>query len=1672
MQKFPLGTSRWMMIIHLLFCFVANKASSQIASFNPNTNSGCAPLQVNLTNLTIGAIGFQWNLGNGNTPTAANPSANYSAPGTYIITLTATFPGGIVSTASDTITVHPNPVADFITDSLFGCEDDRIFTFTNGSSGATSYIWDFGDGQSSTVANPQHTYSSPGNFCVKLIAVNASGCRQIKTQSNCITVHPAPQANITASQTSTCDSNTVFQFNGQGTAITEWLWDFGDGDSSNLPSPTHQYGSTGQFQVNLIVENGFGCVDTTHFQSLVSIGPTLVPSFTIDDSSGCIPLNVQFTSTVPGATSWTWDFGDGNSSNTSQPLHNYNQSGSFSITLTVTTQSGCNGSITLNNLINADPIPVVDFSVDQDTGCAPFTTTFHQSCQGAVLYNWEFGNGQTGTGTDPSTTYPQGGSYPVTLTATTSNGCSASVTKPQFIRVLSPRATFTGNPLTGCPGMTVNFQHTAAAGQLVNYEWDFGDGTTGSGPAPSHTYSSIGSYTVSLIVTHAFGCKDTIIRTGFVNVVVPAGNNTYGDTTMLCQNMPMVFVDPTSGSTSWIWDLGDGTTSTSQNPAVMYPGPGFYTVSLQTTMPGGCNTVFNPLTVVQVIEYDPKPIDLNFTNPCKPYTVSFSNNTPNVNAYLWDFGDGQTSTQAAPVHTYQQAGTYQVSLSVMVGAGCYGTITTTIVVGHTNPIQISDADICLGDPILFTLNTPLAFTSASWDFGNGLGSTALQPSYTYPSGGQYSVRVITTDTDGCIDTFLFDPVTVNDPIPGYTGPAHACVNSPVNLTSTALNADSIRWDFGDGNSAQALNPVYAYSQPGLYTITQTLYKNSCVKTHSWAGAIRITQPESRFSYTASGTCLPVTLQFTDQSTSAVSWSWDLGDGQTSNSSNPVHTYTNAVNDSIRLTVTDRYGCTDQSTQAPFPHFAATASADRSQGCSPLTVQFSDASNGAISWNWLFGDGNTSTAKNPQHTYQGNGIYTVTLIAAFPGGCIDTIVYYDMISVNSPQADFYSPTLAGCSPTQISFVNTTSDADTFRWYFGDGAVSNGINPQNIYYIPGTYTVTLVAINSFGCKDSIVKQDYITIPGTVTNFGISTTNGCQGAPIQFTDSSVNASTWSWDLGDGPLQSAEQPSHVYDLPGTYTVTLITWDSTGCSSAFTYPTPLVIHPKPEAAAAAADSTLCSYEPLQLNNLSQGAVSFEWHFGDGQTDTTTNPNHFYQSPGTFHPWLVATNQMGCRDTFAFTRPIDGLITPEADFMTNERNSCFGSTIRLINTSTGIEQASYAWDFGFGTSTQENPAISSTMSGNFDVSLIVLNNNGCSDTTTKPTYILVYDTIPPPADPIASASVSGDHIVELTWFSSSDPEVSQYRIHRYNTVTQTWNLVHTDSIGVQNSGAITRTYRDTVNNTRWESYSYKVQTVDICGNAIALENLTPHTTINISTQVNSMQVEVNWTPYEGCTFDFYRLYRTENNSAAPLLLATLPSTQLTFTDTTLICPYPVQYRVEAIDLCGKPFNAWSDTSVAIPVNPLEMQQSDLVRTTVVDNRHVLTEWLPPALQPERVLEYHIMRATDGVHFLHIATLPATNTSYLDQDTDPTGTSYSYRILVVNDCLLSGKESNRGTSILLQGNWQEYKTRLTWTPYSEWDTGVQKYILEVQDAQGNWTPLHQTGGQDTVIEFME
>lgn len=1826
---------KYLSLLFLLTVTTYLRAQVPVASFNTSQDSGCAPLLVNFSNTSTGAISYQWNLGNGNNSSLTNPSTSYITAGTYQVVLIATSATGLKDTATAVITILGDPVADFTASALTGCEDDQLFTFSNLTTGATSFIWDFGDGSSSSLTNPTHAYTNPGTYNVKLIASNVFGCQDIAIKNAYITIYANPIAQLTASQTSSCDVTTVFQFTSSSNNISGWNWNFGDGTTSNLQNPSHQYSGAGTFPVSLIVTSPSGCVDTAYTSNNITIGNSLVPSFTMNDSAGCGPLTIQFDCTVPGAVTWNWDFGDGTTSSLDNPVHTYSNPGSYTIALAVTTTSGCNGSVSLPNLVTVDAMPVVNFTVLQDSGCVPFNAQFINLSMGAATYSWKFGNGDSSNLTNPTTTYTNGGYYSVTLTVTSANGCQAALTRPQLIKSFAPRAYFNGVPLSGCPGTTVQFTHTGNAVNVNSFLWNFGDGTTSTLQNPSHTYNAIGNYTVYLIVTNSFGCKDTVYKANYITIISGQVAYTVPDTLLVCQDNPIAFSDPTIGSNNWNWNFGNGSGSTSQSPSVIYTQPGLFTVTLQTSMPGGCTQTFNPFAIVKVISYTPRPVEMNFVNPCKPYTISFSTQTPDITAYNWDFGDGTTSASANPTHTYAQGGSYTIVLTVTIGEGCLSTITTTLTLGHSNPIVTGSQDICLGSPLQFSLNDSLAFSSVLWDFGDGNTSTQLSPLHVYNLSGNYSVGLITTDTLGCRDTFdLAQPILVSNPIPAFSASTVNCLNVPVLFQNNSQNAASFSWDFGDGNTSVDAAPVHSYTQAGVYTITLTATQNACVVTQTAVAYLTVVQPQSLFSYTTNGQCMPVTVSFTDQSNNSTQWLWHFGNGDSSAFQNPVYTYYSDPADSIQLIITDSNGCKDTSYQAPFPFYSAAAIVDDSTGCIPHPVQFTDQSNGAIAWHWDFGDGNTSTLQHPAHSYLSTGNYTVMLVAEFPGGCLDTMIYSDMVRVSSPVADFYSPSLAGCSPTQISFVNTTSDGTLFNWSFGDGGISSNINPQHIYYIPGTYTITLVATNSYGCSDTIVKQDYISIPGTFTNFGISTLSGCQGQGVQFTDSSINASQWSWDFGDGAIDSLQHPEHIYQDTGAYTITLITIDSIGCRSSYVYPLQLIIHPKPLAAASVSDSSGCSTFTTSFSNLSQGAISYLWHFNDGDTSQAVAPTHTYLSgglyypeliattafgcrdtfqfnagidvlqtpnasiltsdtvgcepvvitftsnssqtqnpyfnwsannginstdsifqpqfindslyivtlvitnnngcsdtafqqitvypspdaaatvntnagcnplfvqftnsssgassytwyfdtgdssaivdpvytynnPGFFNPTLVATNNFGCKDTFVFNPGIESLPTPTALFSSDTTRACFGNLIQFFDQSVDVQSPSYYWDFGCSTSTAINPVLSCNAAGIFNVSLIVTNSNGCSDTILRPQYFEIYDTLPPPVNAIASASVLNDQQVEIRWFNGSQNDISAYLLYRFNPTGNSWDLIHTDTNHVLSSTAPTSNFIDNGLNTKNNTYTYKLQTIDHCGYSLPVDSSSAHTTINISTVSNGLSINVNWTAYQGCTFNEYRLYRAERPSGSPQLIATLPSTSLQYTDTSLVCPFEYEYRIEAVDLCGYPYQAWSDTAAAWPENIFENQQSSIVRSTVVDNKYVLTEWKAPAIHPERVMEYRIYRSTDNINFSQIAVEPSTSNSFNDTDTDVKNNSYTYKVVVVNDCHIPGRESNTGKTILLEGFWKDYRTMLNWSPYEQWDTGVENYVIEFLSPQGTWTPVKTVPGTDTAVEI--
>lgn len=1811
------------------------RAQSPVASFTASSDSGCAPLLVNFINTSTGAVSYLWRFGNGNISTLSQPSSSYTGPGSYTVTLVAIAASGQRDSVSRVITVLGNPLADFSASSPTNCDDYNVFAFTNLSTGAVSFLWDFGDGSGSSLASPTHTYSAPGSYTVKLIATNSFGCQDIEIRNSLITILPNPLATIGVNQSSTCDVNTVFQFSGSSANAASWLWNFGDGNTSALQNPSHQYSTPGTYPVTLIVTSAGGCSDTVQAQNQISIGNSLVPSFTVSDSAGCAPHGVQFDCTVGNATSWLWDFGDGSTSTSDNPFHTYVNPGAYSVTLTVTTQSGCNGSVTVPALITADARPLANFTVVQDSGCSPFTPQFINASTGATNYFWQFSTGDTSPAFLPGITLNTSGQIDVTLTAISANGCRDSLRRIRLLRVFNPSANFSGFPLTGCPGMNVQFNYPGSVPLTTSYLWNFGDGNTSTLPNPSHTYTAIGNYTVSLIITNIFGCRDTVIQPGYVQVI--NGQIAFGppDTIRVCLGDPHSLSDPTTGSNSWQWSFGNGSGSAAQSPSVLYTDTGTYIVTLQTAMPGGCTQSFSPFAIVRVIPYDPKPIEINYLGSCKPYVVSFSTQTPDVTNYLWSFGDGNTSTLPNPTHTYAQAGTYPISLTLTIGEGCFTTMDTTITLGYPNPASASSHDACKNTPISFMVNNLTAFVSASWLFGDGQSGSGFNPTHSYADSGTYIVQLITTDVLGCIDTLTLQPsILISDPIPQFNLLPTLCLYDTLYIQNQSAQAVSFIWHFGDGSTSTTVNPRHQYSATGYYTIRLEAIQNGCSVSLTRDSAVLVTQPVADFSYTTSGLCMPLLVNFLYQSSGAVQWNWIFGDGDSSSQQNPSHLYTNDLNDSLRLIVSDGYGCRDTSAQVAFPYYRAAATVSQTTGCTPMQVQFSDNSNGALSWLWDFGNGSTSVQQNPVYTYTSGGLYDVMLIATFPGGCVDTIVYPQMISASQPLANFFSPTNAGCSPTQISFQNTSNDAVQFEWHFGDGGSSTQVNPQHIYYIPGTYSVTLIATNSFGCTDTLIRPDYISIPGTYTYFSLPSLDGCQGAAIGFTDSSVNASSWNWDFGDGILDTLQNPLHVYNDTGTYFISLITSDSLGCTSSFTYPQPIRIHPKPQAFATVSDTSGCNSFTTSFINLSQGAISYFWWLGNGQTSQQDNPVHTYLQSGLFYPQLEATSSFGCKDTFTFptavnvlstpvaeitasdtigctpsvisfssqlssfqnpsylwhsgsgqsgtsanfsatytldsiyvvsliitndngcsdtdsvaitVQPspsalfapdvsrgctplqvqfspadttavsyswdfgqgqnsaqqapaavydsagiypvtlwventfgcrdtyqlspgIEALQTPVANFTSDKIQACFGDQVNFINQSTGLIQATWQWVIGNQTSTSQNAVYNATGQGFIHASLVALNNNGCSDTISRIDYLEVFDTLPPPASPIRAVSVIDDNSIRITWANGSDNDIVEYALYRFNPASGNWIKIYSDTMPALAPGSQLSNWTDSGLNTLQNTYTYKLETVDYCGYKTAFSDLVAHTSIELKAKANGLQIQLEWSPYRGCDVAGYELYRRERPGGQPLLIAMIDSATLSYTDTTLQCPLEYEYRVKALSLCSLPFEAWSDTAAAWPENIFEGQKSEIVRTTVMDNRTTLTEWLPPAVLPERVLEYRILRSSDGINFSVIATVGAGTLSYNDTDVDVNENSYTYRVLVINDCGLPGGERNIGKSILLQGERQPRTTTLKWTKYEEWDSGVDYYEIEYLLPSGIWQKIRRVNGQQTAVEI--
>ncbi|MGH2645033.1 MAG: PKD domain-containing protein, partial [Chitinophagaceae bacterium] len=403
------------------------------------------------------------------------------------------------------------------------------------------------------------------------------------------------------------------------------------------------------------------------------------------------------------------------------------------------------------------------------------------------------------------------------------------------------------------------------------------------------------------------------------------------------------------------------------------------------------------------------------------------------------------------------------------------------------------------------------------------------------------------------------------------------------------------------------------------------------------------QVQANFSSNPPTGCGQALVQFTDQSTgNPSSWVWNFGDGSTSTSQNPSHPYPNPGVYGVTLTVINGVSSSTASTTITvFKNPTVNFSLDTASGCYPLTVNFTDQSSAGAGnitkWQWDFGDGSPfSTQQNPSHTYNTSGNFAVKLTVQNTAGCTaSNQTVKDVVTNQGVTVDFSADKTYSCSaPDTVNFTATTSSLQsiTYHWDFGDGNSDTGKTVSHIYGKTGIYTVVLTAaVNGGGCQSTVSKKSYINVGSFTSDFVIP--QGCANVPLTFTNtSSPSPLSSTWTFSDGTTINNINATHQFALPGTYQVTLVN-NFSGCAtppvtkSITTFPSP--------TSDFKADSLLYCGAPaaVPFQNLSTGATSWKWNFGDNDSSVLQQPTHTYSSGGYYDVSLIATNSNGCTDT-------------------------------------------------------------------------------------------------------------------------------------------------------------------------------------------------------------------------------------------------------------------------------------------------------------------------------------------------------------------------------------------------------------------------------------------------------
>jgi len=930
----------------------------------------------------------------------------------------------------------------------------------------------------------------------------------------------------------------------------------------------------------------------------ITITPNALADFTATSLSACIPFNlksvINSTPYPDKNSSYEW-FANGISIGTGVvfPGYTINTDGE-TVIIKLITQSrfGCNNDSKEIKFTTTKNI-IASFTKDKLKGCGPLTVNFINTSLPLTggNYVWDFGNGTSSNLAQPNAVIFQphplsrDTTYIITLKAKTA--CGETIFKDSITIRPKPVAIFSPNLTIGCSPLKVNFSNQSK-GIPNTYTFDFGNGdkivkTDNSTFDYTFLTSKTDTFTVKLYAQNECGIDSSFYDiVVFPNTIKPQlvinGSSSYG-----CAPFAVKFFNNSEGANSFQWDFNDGSTATSSEvPSFMlhtFKKPGTYVVKL--TASNGCSTA---VTTETVVVYDQPSVSFKTDRLqyCVGNQVVFTNNSPANFTFIWDFGDTLSSNEISPKHVYKQSGDYIVKLTAKQtypdGTICSVTGMQTVSILN-QPIATfsTNANVLNCAPFTLKVNATPANASGGveWYFGDeGSINNITQgyfSSHTFTKPGLYTVKSVAYNQTGCIDSSKQFIRITESPIAEFTtadtlicGPSGK-VNFSNKTTYGGSGLVSYKWYVNNTLISNQKDLIYTFNTPSNVLLPYIFeVKLIALSTIGCPDTVKHNiqfnpLPKAQFVLSKTIDCAPFIAKINNQSMYADQFKWYLDNVLVSTERDPSAILLTLSNKSytLKLVAANIYGCKIDSLEKvinTYPKPNAAFTVNDSVSCNgKLDLKVINKSIGANSFMWNFGDATPeSTSAKPIHTYGIPGTYILRLIAS-NGFCKDTS-FVNIKIATVTKAAFIANKTQGCSQTIITFENLTINANTYLWDFGDGSFSTSKNPTHSFtYQNSPFSVKLIAYGLYGCSDTTVKVNYISIstppkatfevlPDSIIkipDYTFSFKNKSIGSPVKFL----------WDFGNGKKSTEENPIYTYADTGTYKVRLIVFNKESCT-------------------------------------------------------------------------------------------------------------------------------------------------------------------------------------------------------------------------------------------------------------------------------------------------------------------------------------------------------------------------------------------------------------------------------------------------------------------------------------------------------------------------------------------